>query len=102
MNANYIFDIFEAAIMQGQPLDIAAESVPAVEGLAKREAIEFINVHYDPLWRAYATGNRKVFDDILAVCLKTNSHEADLLARAYETGNEKLIAEYEAKYGTVV
>lgn len=99
MNVNYIYDIFSAANKQGLPLDLAANSVPGVEDMTQREALDIINVHYDPLWRAYATGNRKVFDDIAAVCLKTNSHEADLLARAYETGNEKLIAEYEAKYG---
>lgn len=99
MNANYIYDIFATANKLGQPLDIAAESVPAVEDMTKREAIEFINVHYDPMWRAYATGNKKLFDDILEICVKSNDHEADLLARAYETGNEKLIAEYEAKYG---
>ena len=99
MNANYLYDIFETAIMQGQPLDIAAESVPAVEGLTKREAIDFINLHYDPLWRAYATGNRKLFDDILAVCVKGNEHEVEALEQAYATGNEKLIADFEARFG---
>lgn len=99
MNANYIYDVFVAANKLGLPLDIAAENVPAVEDMTKREALDFINTHYDPLWRAFMTGNRKVFDDIAAVCLKTNDHEADALARAHETGNEKLIADFEAKFG---
>ena len=102
MNANYIYDIFTAANKQGLPLDLAANSVPGVEEMTQREALDFINVHYDPLWRAYATGNKKLFADILAVCVKGNEHEADLLARAYATGNEKLIADMEAKYGQSV
>ena len=99
MNANYIYDIFSTANKMGLPLDLAAKSIPGVEDVTEREAIDFINLHYDPLWRAYATGNRKLFNDILTMCVKTNDHEADALARAYQTGNEKLIADFEAKYG---
>ena len=99
MNANYIYDIFEAATQQDKPLDLAAESVPAVEDMTKREAIDFANLHYDPLWRAHATGNRKVMRDIVAVCEKGNEHEIEVLLQAHATGNAKLIADMEAKYG---
>ena len=106
MNANYIYDIFETATQQDKPLDIALEILrgtqPIPEGMTKENINAFVGLHYDPLWRAYQTGNRKLFADILAVCEKGNEHEVDALERAYAAGNAKLIADMEAKYGTGV
>ncbi len=106
MDANYIYNIFETATKSDLPLDIALANHscanPLPEGMDKKATMDFINLHYDPLWRAYQTGNRKLFADILAVCEKGNEHEIDALERAYATGNEKLIAEYEARYGQSV
>ena len=106
MNANYIYNIFETATQQDKPLDIALEILrgaqPIPEGMTKNDINQFVGLHYDPLWRAYQTGNRKLFANILAVCEKGNEHEVDALERAYQTGNAKLIAEYEARYGQSV
>ena len=103
MNANYIHKIFKTAVEQDIPLDRALDNLsnvePIPEGTTKKELLDFINLHYDPLWRACATGNEKVVRDIVAVCVKSNDHEADILLRAHQTGNAKLIANMEAKYG---
>lgn len=103
MNANYLYDIFETATKNDQPLEIAIEILrginPIPDGMTKQEINEFVGLHYDPLWRAYQTHNRKLFADIVAVCIKTRDHEEEALKQAFESGNEKLIAEYEAKYG---
>ena len=103
MNANYIYDIFETSTAHNVDLNIALsilkgkQKIP--DGMTEQGIREFVGVHYDPLWRAYQTGNRKLFADILTVCEKSNDHEADVLFRAHETGNLKLIADMEAKYG---
>lgn len=103
MNANYIFDIFTTANEQGKDtavaLDILRGTQPIPDGMTKESINQFIGLHFDQLRRAYQTGNRKLFADIVAICVKSNDEEADALLRAHETGNEKLIAEMEAKYG---
>lgn len=105
MNTNYIFDIFETSTVHNVDLSIALsilkgkQRIP--EGMTEQGTIDFINAHYDPLWRAYQTGNRKLFADIMEVCIKTNDHEVDILLRAHETGNERLIADMEAKFGGI-
>lgn len=103
MNANYIYDIFEVATVRDVSLDIALEIIkgekPLPDGMTTRHTNAFIGLHYDLLRRAYQTGNRKLFADILRVCEESNEEEADFILRAHESGNEKLIAEVEAKYG---
>lgn len=109
MNTNYIYDlspvyeIFETSTKHNVDTTIAADILRGREVISdqqnKEKLCEFIGLHFDPLYRAYQTGNRKLFDDIVNVCVKSNDEEADLLLRAHATGNEKLIAEMEAKYG---
>lgn len=103
MNANYLYDIFETATKNNVDLTIGLELLlnekPLPDGMTKDGVNQFVGLHYDPLWRAYQTGNRKVFADIVTVCIKTDDHEADALLRAHETGNEKLIADFEARFG---
>lgn len=103
MNANYIFDIFETANAKGVDTTIALEILrgtqPIPEGMTKEGIGQFVGLHFDQLRRAHQTGNRKLFSDIVTICVKSNDEEADALLRAHETGNEKLIAEMEAKYG---
>lgn len=103
MNANYIYDIFETAKQNGVDLTIGLEILrgtqPIPEGVTKAELNAFIGLHEDLLGRAYRTGNRKLFADIVQVCVESNEDEEDLLRRARATGNELLIAEVEACYG---
>lgn len=103
MNANYIHKVFETAVAQDIPLDRALDILsgtdPIPEGTTKKDVLDFVNLHYDPLWRACATGNEKVVRDIVEICVKTNNHEAEALLQAHATGNQKLIADFEAKYG---
>lgn len=103
MNANYIFDIFNAANSHNVDTTVALEMLrgtqPIPEGMTKDGINRFVNLHFDQLRRAHQTGNEKLFADIVNICVKSNDEEADALLRAYETGNEKLIAEMEAKYG---
>ena len=103
MNANYIFDIFETATQNNVDTTIALEILcgtqPIHEGMTKDGINRFVNLHFDQLRRAYGTGNKKLFADIVAICVKSNDEEADALLRAHATGNDKLIAEMEAKYG---
>lgn len=102
MNANYIYEVFETATSRGVDLTIGLEihsgEKPLPDGVTKRELHEFIGLHENLLSRAYQTGHRKLFADIVRVCVESNEDEADLLLRAHATGNEKLIAELEAKY----
>ena len=106
MNANYIYDIFETSTAHNVDLNIALsilkgkQKIP--EGMTEQSIREFVSVHYDPLWRAYQTSNRKLFADILDICEKGREHEEELIRRAYESNNQKLIADMEAKYGTGV
>ena len=103
MKANYIYDIFTTANEQGKDTTVALEILrgtqPIPEGMTKEGINQFVNLHFDQLRRAYGTGNRKLFADIVAICVKSTKEEADALLRAHATGNEKLIAEMEAKYG---
>ncbi len=103
MNANYIFDIFETATQNNVDttigLEILRSAQPIPEGMTKEGINQFIGLHFDQLRRAYGTGNKKLFADIVTICVKSTDEEADALLRAHETGNEKLIAEMEAKYG---
>lgn len=103
MNANYIYEIFETSAKHNVDTTLAAEILRGREVIpdkqTKDELCEFIGLHFDPLYRAYGTGSRKLFDDIVKVCVKSTDEEADVLLRAHATGNEKLIAEMEAKYG---
>ena len=103
MKADYIYDIFETSAKHNVDTTLADEILRGREVIpdkqTKDELCRFINLHFDPLYRAYGTGNRKLFDDIVKVCVKSNNEEADMLLRARATGNEKLIAEMEAKYG---
>ena len=103
MNDNYIFDIFVTATAHKVDTTIALEILrgtqPIPDGMTKDGINEFIGLHFDQLRRAYGTGNKKLFADIVAICVKSNNEEADALLRAHETGNEKLIAEMGAKYG---
>ena len=105
MNANYIYEIFETANANGVDTTIALEILrgtqPVPEGLTKEGIGQFIGLHFDALRRAYGTGSKKLFADIVTICVKSNDEEADALLRAHETGNEKLIAEMEAKYGNL-
>ena len=106
MNANYIFDIFTTANEQGKDtaiaLDILRGTQPIPEGMTKEGINQFVGLHFDQLRRAHQTGNRKLFADIVTICVKSTAEEADALLRAHETGNEKLIADMEAKYGQSV
>ena len=103
MNANYIFDIFETANQNNVDttigLEILRSAQPIPEGMTKEGINQFIGLHFDQLRRAYGTGSKKLFTDIVAICVKSTDEEADALLRAHATGNEKLIAEMEAKYG---
>lgn len=103
MNANYIYEVFETAAKHGTDLTIGLELLlnekPLPEGVTKRELNEFIGLHENLLSRAYQTGHRKLFADIVAACVENKDDEIDFLARVRATGNEKLIAEMEAKYG---
>lgn len=105
MNANYIYDIFTTANEQGKDTTIALEILrstqPIPDGMTKEGINRFVNLHFDQLRRAHQTGNRKLFADIVTICVKSNDEEADMLLRAHATGNEKLIAEMEAKYGDI-
>lgn len=103
MNSDYIFDIFERANTKGVDtavaLDILRGTQPIPDGMTKEGLNQFVGLHFDQLCRAHRTGNRKLFADIVAICVKSNGEEADMLLRAYESGNKKLIAEMEAGYG---
>ena len=103
MKVNYIYEIFETSAKHNVDTTLAAEILRGREVIpdkyTKGELCEFIGLHFDPLYRAYQIGSRKLFDDIVNVCVKSNDEEADMLLRAHATGNEKLISEMEAKYG---
>ena len=103
MKAKIIYNIFETSEKHNVDTAIAAEILRGREVIpdaqTKAEIGAFVGLHYDPLWRAYQTGNRKLFDDIVRICQESTDEEADVLLRAHATGNEKLIAEMEAKYG---
>ena len=103
MNANYIYTIFETSAKHNVDTSMAAEILRGQGDIpdkqTKDELCAFIGLHFDPLRRAFGTGNRKLFNDIVKVCVKSNDEEADALLRAHATGNAKLIAEMEAKYG---
>ena len=103
MKADIIYKIFETAVNHGADIAIAAEILRGQGEIAdlatKKDILCFIGLHLDDLRRAYGTGNKKLFADIVSLCLKNNKEEVDMLMRAHETGNEKLIAETEAKYG---
>lgn len=103
MNASYIFEIFETSVQNSVDttvgLEILCGKKPFPDGMTKQEINQFIGLHFDQLRRAYGTGNRKLFEDVVAICVKSGNEEADVLLRAYATGNEKLIAEMEEKYG---
>ena len=103
MNADCIYNIFEISEKYNVDTAIAAEILRGREVIpdakTKAEIGGFVGLHYDPLWRAYQTGSRKLFDDIVRICQESTDEEADVLLRAHATGNEKLIAEMEAKYG---
>lgn len=105
MNADIIYKVFEIAMEKNLDTSMATEVLYSngtiTDFEAKKKVAAFIGIHFDPLRRAYGTGNKKLFADIVAACVKSNAEEADLLLRAHATGNEKLIAEYEAKYGGV-
>ena len=103
MNADIIYKVFETATNHGGSIAIAAEilrggeMIPDLE--TKKDILGFIGLHFDDLHRAYGTGSKKLFDDIVRLCIKNNKEEVDMLLRAQATGNEKLIGEMEAKYG---
>ena len=103
MNASYIYDIFETATSRGVDLTIGLELLlnekPLPNGATKKELNEFIGLHENLLSRAFQTGHRKLFADIVEACVENKEEEIDFLARVRATGNEKLIAEVEAKYG---
>ena len=103
MNANYIYDIFETANAHNVDLivglDILRGKQVIPEGMTRDSINSFVGLHYDPLWRAYQTGNRKLFADVLAYCIEDRGHEADAMIRGYATGNEKLITDLEARFG---
>lgn len=103
MNANYIYEVFETATKHGTDLTVGLELLlnekPLPEGVTKRELSGFIGLHENALSRAYQTGHRKLFADIVQACEESNEEELDFLARVRATGNEKLIAEVEAEYG---
>ena len=103
MNANYIFDLFSAANSYNTDTTVALEILrgqkPIPEGMTKEGINEFIGLHFDQLRRAHQTANRKLFADIVAICVKSNDEEADALLRAHDTGNEKLISDMEGLHG---
>ena len=103
MNAEIIYNIFETSTNNNVDTTLAAEILRGREVIpdkqTKDELCAFIGLHFDPLYRAFGTGNKKLFADIVRVCEKSNNEEADMLLRAHATGNEKLIAEMEEKYG---
>ena len=103
MNASYIYDIFETATSRGVDrtigLEILLNEKPLPNGVTKKELNEFIGLHENLLSRAFQTGHRKLFADIVEACVDNKEDEIDFLARVRATGNEKLIAEVEAKYG---
>lgn len=103
MNTEVLYKVFETAAEKNVDTAMAAEILRGSEFISdadrKEQVNEFIGLHFDLLRRAYGTGNRKLFDDIVRVCEKSNAEEADMLLRARATCNEKLIAEMEAKYG---
>lgn len=103
MNANYIYEVFETATKHGTDLTIGLELLlnekPLPEGVTKAEVNAFVGLNENLLGRAFRTGNRKLFADIVAVCVESNEDERELLRRARATGNELLIAEVEALYG---
>ena len=103
MNAEVIYKVFETADVRNIDTTMATEILCGCAVIPdndrKKQVNEFIGLHFDALRRAYGTGNKKLFDDIVKVCEKSDNEEADMLLRAHATGNEKLIAEMEAKYG---
>lgn len=103
MNANYIYEVFETANKHGVDLTIGLELLlnekPLPDGVTKRELNKLIGLHENTLGRAYQTGHRKLFADIVAACVENKDDEIDFLARVRATGNEKLIADAEAMYG---
>lgn len=103
MNANYLYDVFETGKVRDVSLDIALEIVkgekPLPDDMTTRHTNAFVGLHFDLLRRAYQTGNRKLFADILKVCEEGREHEAEALLSAEATGNEKLMADMEALHG---
>ena len=103
MNSEVIYKVFETADIRNTDTTMAAEALYGCDVIPsnerKQQVNDFISLHYDSLRRAYGTGNKKLFDDIVRICTESNDEEADMLLRAHATGNEKLIREVEAKYG---
>lgn len=103
MNTEVLYKVFETATEKNVDTTMAAEILRGTEFISdndrKKQVNEFIGLHFDALRRAYGTGSKKLFDDIVRICEKSNDEEADMLLRAHATGNEKLIKEMEAKHG---
>lgn len=103
MNAEIIYNIFEFSENNNADIAISYEilrgngEIPDME--TKKEIVRFIDLHFDTLRRAYGTGNKKLFSDIVSFCVENKDDEIDFLARVRATGNEKLITEVEAVYG---
>lgn len=75
MNANYLYDIFEATKKSGAPdlfigLAMLAAEKPAPEGMNDAEVRQFLGRHYEGLTKAFATGDREFFADTVAACVK--------------------------------
>jgi hypothetical protein len=105
MNAEVIYKVFETAKVRNSDTTQAAEVLYGCDVIPdndrKRQVNDFIGLHFDALCRAYGTGDKKLFDDVVKACVESRDEEVDLLIRAHATGNEKFIAEMEAKYGGV-
>ena len=73
MNANYIYDIFEATRENNAPdlnvgLAMLRESKPIPSGMADRDIREFMGRHYEKLVAAYRAKDRYVFGAVVAAC----------------------------------
>ena len=73
MNANYIYDIFEATERNAAPdlnvgLAMLQQDKPIPEGTTDREIREFMGRHYRALVTAYKAHDREAFAAAVAAC----------------------------------
>lgn len=80
MNANYIYDIFETTKKNDAPdLNIGLAMLRVEQPISDEEdkAIrEFMGRHYETLVDAYKSGDREIFADAVAQCVKEDEEDA--------------------------
>lgn len=82
MNANYIYDIFEATGKNAAPdlnvgLAMLQVTKPIPEGMADRDIREFMGRHYEKLVAAYRAKDREAFAVTVAKCEEKDAEKVE-------------------------